>query len=316
MLMRVVNPEKGIVNFGYDPLGRRIWKEAKQKRTCWLWDGNVPLHEWTETEREPLIDIVTWVFEDGTFVPTARITDKGCESIVTDYLGTPTQMYDSDGNKTWEADLDIYGRVRTFVGRSLNECCWRYQGQYFDEETNLGYNRFRYIDYDIGSYISQDPIGLAGGIHLYCYVHDVNFLIDPFGLLLNPIYTRGVSGEILTGKVTITQADIGTGTATNANSRARARGFGDATDDAGHVFGRNLGGSGGVEHVFPQNPNLNRGKFNKFEGKVAEMVSVHGKVDATVKLHYKNGSTRPYKISYEVVAPDGSKLKANFKNKH
>jgi RHS repeat-associated protein len=106
-----------------------------------------------------LIDIITWVFEEGSFVPCARITDRGSQSIVTDYLGTPTQMYDTNGEKTWEAVLDIYGRVRTFAGRSLSDCPFRYQGQYQDEETGLYYNRFRYYDAEVGSYISQDPIG-------------------------------------------------------------------------------------------------------------------------------------------------------------
>jgi RHS repeat-associated protein len=74
-------------------------------------------------------------------------------------LGTPTQMYDTNGEKTWDAVLDIYGSVRTFAGRSLSECPFRYQGQYQDEETGLYYNRFRYYDAEVGSYISQDPIG-------------------------------------------------------------------------------------------------------------------------------------------------------------
>ncbi|EOV9643360.1 RHS repeat-associated core domain-containing protein [Cronobacter sakazakii] len=45
----------------------------------------------------------------------------------------------------------------------------RYQGQYFDAETGLHYNRFRYYDPDAGRFISQDPPGLAGGINLYQY---------------------------------------------------------------------------------------------------------------------------------------------------
>ncbi|MGI0510868.1 RHS repeat-associated core domain-containing protein [Treponema denticola] len=38
-----------------------------------------------------------------------------------------------------------------------------YQRQYFDNETDLVYNRFRYYDLSTGSYISQDPVGLTGG---------------------------------------------------------------------------------------------------------------------------------------------------------
>jgi RHS repeat-associated protein len=58
--------------------------------------------------------------------------------------------------------LDFYGKVRTFAGRSLRDCPFRYQGQYEDAETGLYYNRFRYYDPDSGNYISQDPIGLEG----------------------------------------------------------------------------------------------------------------------------------------------------------
>jgi RHS repeat-associated protein len=98
-------------------------------------------------------------------------------------------MYDDRGNKTWEMDLDIYGKVRTVEGSSLSECPFRYQGQYEDEETGLYYNRFRYFDPDTGNYLSQDPIGLAGGNPtLYGYVRDVNIEIDNIGL------KRGIHG--------------------------------------------------------------------------------------------------------------------------
>lgn len=58
-----------------------------------------------------------------------------------------------------------------------------FQGQHFDEETDLCYNRFRYYSPDTGLYISWDPIGLAGNNPtLYAYVRDVNNRIDPLGL--------------------------------------------------------------------------------------------------------------------------------------
>ncbi|NLI72582.1 MAG: RHS repeat-associated core domain-containing protein [Bacteroidales bacterium] len=102
---------------------------------------------------------------------------------MTDYLGTPTQMFDEDGKNVWDAELDIYGIVRTFKGSSLNECPFRYQGQYEDSETGLYYNRFRYYDPEEGMYISQDPIGLTGNNPtLYGYVKDVNSWVDAFGL--------------------------------------------------------------------------------------------------------------------------------------
>ena len=35
--------------FTYDALGRRMGKDAIGI-TCWLWNGNVPLHEWTSSQ--------------------------------------------------------------------------------------------------------------------------------------------------------------------------------------------------------------------------------------------------------------------------
>ena len=45
------------------------------------------------------------------------------------------------------------------------------------------YNRFRFYDSNTGSYLSQDPIGLAGNNPtLYAYVSEPNMWLDPFGL--------------------------------------------------------------------------------------------------------------------------------------
>ena len=196
MLKKVIRPDGRPVEFRYDALGRRTAKQYFGKVTRWVWDGNVPIHEWSykitdmqpdEEEstplKEPTKDITTWVFEAGTFVPTAKIQEGKQYSIVSDYMGTPIQMYDEQGNKIWDCTLDIYGKVITFEGYSLNECPFRWAGQYFDSETNLCYNRFRYYSSETGNYLSQDPINLSGNNPtLYAYVPDPNTWLDMFGL--------------------------------------------------------------------------------------------------------------------------------------
>ncbi|MTB82159.1 hypothetical protein GKR55_16885 [Providencia stuartii] len=58
----------------------------------------------------------------------------------------------------------------------------RFQGQYFDKETGLHYNTFRYYAPDLGRFTQQDPIGLAGGLNLYQYAPNPLTWVDPWGL--------------------------------------------------------------------------------------------------------------------------------------
>ena len=184
-LVEVRRPDGYAVTFAYDALGRRIRKRFRGKVTRWVWDGNVPLHEWSELELGPeargVAALTTWLFEDESFVPLAKLVAQEAQSIVCDYLGTPLSMYDSQGKITWEMELDSYGAVRQGRGQA-QDCPFRYQGQYEDTETGLYYNRFRYYDPGTGQYISQDPIRLLGGNGLYSYVNDVTNAVDPLGL--------------------------------------------------------------------------------------------------------------------------------------
>ncbi|GET49544.1 hypothetical protein RCZ02_23750 [Capnocytophaga felis] len=74
---------------------------------------------------------------------------------------------DTQGNKVWERELDIYCRVRKeftsddVANRRSGFMPFLYQGQYYDVETELAYNRFRYYDPNTGSYISRyKPYGV------------------------------------------------------------------------------------------------------------------------------------------------------------
>ena len=186
--------------FTYDALGRRLSKDAIGI-TCWLWNGNVPLHEWTPSQRrnengeieENQKDLRTWLFEEESFVPLALFQDGKAYSIVTDHLGTPVEAYNEKGEEVWYRRLDMNGKV--IEERSINYTSYKdyvkipflFQGQYYDEEIKLACNRFRYYDPQMGRYISEDPIRFASGtIALFSYVSDTNGCLDLLGLSYPP----------------------------------------------------------------------------------------------------------------------------------
>ena len=80
----------------------------------------------------------------------------------------------------WARELDLYGNA---IAGDSSFIPFLYQGQYYDEEIGLAYNRFRYYSPESGTYISQDPIRIASGeYNLYTYVKDINSSLDLFGL--------------------------------------------------------------------------------------------------------------------------------------
>ena len=195
MLSRVVRPDGKEVSFAYDALGRRTEKTYEGITTHFVWDGNVPLHEWQEVSSDAeKTNIITWLFEQNTFIPAAKLAANGESfSIVSDYLGTPLQAFDNNGNKVWEQELDIFGRKRRKGNNNSSFIPFKYQGQYEDVETGLYYNRFRYYDSCTGNYISQDPIALEGGNPtIYGYVFNSNIELDILGLII--VY-RALNGK-------------------------------------------------------------------------------------------------------------------------
>jgi len=155
--------------WNYQSWAKPVWKKDKYgRRSC-----NSP---------EPLTNVTTWVYDGQSHTPIAKFTEEDCYSIVQDHLGTPTQAFDSRGNKVWDCVLDIYGEIQMIEG-DRDFIPFRFQGQYADVETGLYYNRFRYYSPELGNYISQDPIRMAGNNPtLYGYVKDSNSWIDVWGL--------------------------------------------------------------------------------------------------------------------------------------
>ncbi|MCC7068143.1 MAG: RHS domain-containing protein [Burkholderiales bacterium] len=99
-----------------------------------------------------------------------------------DHLGTPIALTDRNHHVIWAAKLDPWGNLEEEYNPNHIDQPIRLPGQHHDRETGLYYNRHRYYDPALGSYISQDPIGLRGGANKFIYPTDSLTYFDPLGL--------------------------------------------------------------------------------------------------------------------------------------
>lgn len=106
-----------------------------------------------------------------------------------DHLGTPQEMTDHTGAIIWKAEYKAWGECKAeraksnfFENSEIISNNIRFQGQYFDEETGLHYNRYRYYSPYVGRFVSKDPIGLDGGINSYQYAPSSTQWVDVLGL--------------------------------------------------------------------------------------------------------------------------------------
>ena len=191
-------------------------QKTKQQHTSYLWDGNRQLQQNTATHTHTII------YEQDSFEPVAQFiwlrdgltaandepetNDEGWygnnKPVIktgvqlyhyhNDHLGTPNELTDQQGEVVWYADYEAWGntatvewkaqRIDNIVVSEAHLQPIRFQGQHFDEETGLHYNRFRYFDPDMGMFTTRDPIGLLGGNNVFQYAPDPTGWIDPFGL--------------------------------------------------------------------------------------------------------------------------------------
>ncbi len=106
--------------------------------------------------------------------PLAVLDSSGVHYLHTDHLGTPRAVTDQTGRLVWTWIADPFGTTAANDDPDGDGATFtlnlRFPGQYFDTETGLHYNYFRYYDPATGRYVTSDPIGLAGGLNTYGYV--------------------------------------------------------------------------------------------------------------------------------------------------
>ncbi|UZE04907.1 RHS repeat-associated core domain-containing protein [Pseudomonas corrugata] len=182
-LIGVTTADGRETSYRYDAFGRRISKTVAGLTTEFFWQGDQLVAESSRHHHR------SYLYEPGTFRPLALLDGKGLNACPfyyhLDHLGTPQELTNYGGQIVWSARYHGYGKVRAIEhgGGEQLEQPLRFQGQYFDPESGLHYNRHRYYNPETGRYLTPDPSKLAGGLNGYRYTLNPTGWVDPLGLV-------------------------------------------------------------------------------------------------------------------------------------
>ena len=106
-----------------------------------------------------------------------QASGSGTHYFLEDHLGGTIALTDTTGNVLERIQYDSYGST---TGSSLTR--YGFTGRERDPLTGLMRYRARWYDPRQRRFISEDPVGFAGGFNLYGYAKNSPMnLIDPFG---------------------------------------------------------------------------------------------------------------------------------------
>ena len=203
-LVKVTLNGSDYARYRYDPLGRRIERTFGAPvidagaRHLYSYDGDDIIRErlWAnrvERQRQyihgPAVDEPLAVLRE--VVSRGVRTNEGTRYYHADGLGSIVGATDASGAMVETRSYDVFGNLETGTHSG-----YAFTGREWDAETGLYYYRARYYDPKIGRFISEDPIGLAGGINAYTYVANrPSVFTDPSGLKLTSVTPYPVDGR-------------------------------------------------------------------------------------------------------------------------
>jgi RHS repeat-associated protein len=229
-LTRVITPDGIRWTYLYDPFGRRIAKHrlaadgaTVKERTEFTWDGSTLAEQttyapslpgpytmsWDHRGLHPLAQTETVTTPATAGTPQDQI-DRRFFAIVTDLVGTPTELVDpATDTIAWRAVATLWGTT-SWPADSATYTPLRFPGQYFDPETRLHYNLNRYYDPETARYTTPDPLGLSPAPNPDAYVHNPLTWCDPLGLM--PDATGDIKKQLMDlGKQRIQDVTSGLG---------------------------------------------------------------------------------------------------------
>jgi RHS repeat-associated protein len=176
-LIQVWNGGTQIAAYTYNGVGQRMMKVTQTGTRIFHYD--LSGHLIAETNQSGQV-LGEYIYLGGQLLAMIR-PGEVAYYFHNDHLGTPQVLTNDSQSIAWKAAYTPFGEAVASIQTVENP--FRFPGQYYDQETGLHYNYFRYYNPQTGRYLTPDPIGLEGGINLFSYVkgNPVN-KIDRLGL--------------------------------------------------------------------------------------------------------------------------------------
>jgi len=176
----------GSATYAYDPFMRRTRKIVAGILTSFLWTGGSLLAEYDAAGARGVRYL-----RDGTFAPVQVGLGPGPteprHDVSIDNLDEPRVMSSAGGAMVWRTAYEALGSHAIEPGSAVG-LNLRAPGQYFDSETALHYNWFRFYRPGSGRYTGPDPIRKEFNATLYTYTFNSPIdSSDPTGRCTNTV---------------------------------------------------------------------------------------------------------------------------------
>jgi len=174
-------------SYAYDALGRRVRTTDSGGTVYHVYDGDECVAD-TDASGNPLrsylwgqgidnlLAMTVYTYQSNSPQPTAS-----CYYAVKDHLGSVHALVDESGNAALTVRYDTWGtpQVSSFIPHpSSFQFRYLFQGREYSFATGLYNFRARWYEPRLGRWMSNDPIGISGGLNLYVAVNNnpVNFV--------------------------------------------------------------------------------------------------------------------------------------------
>ena len=239
-----------VVNYDYDAVGRLVRRRiGGTVDRLFLWDGDQLLAELNGTATSRVAE---YAYLPGIDRPLALVTGATAISATRFYhqdaLGNVDGVFTTTG-VAQNVNYDVWGQW--FDNPALADTNrLRWKGLIYERDsTKLYYMRNRWYDPETGRFMTEDPLGLAGGMNLYVFAgNDHVNSSDPYGLCDDP---RSGNGWALQNEIVVCaekwpfSTPKGSGATGNfGNPNARGGGRISVGDVPGAGGGGNPGGAG------------------------------------------------------------------------